>query len=324
MANSSLRVGWIGLGSMGLAMATNMQKHLQNQELPPLQYTNRTLSRGDSLKAIGGIPCQTAVEVVQNSDMIFISVSDDAALTATIQTILQTQPQLSNKILLDTTTVHPNTTSSITKLLTEAGAQYIAAPVFGATPTAQAGQLLMALGGPEPAISTAQPYLVGVLARGTIPVGPEPSKALLLKSTSNFITAGLMYLLSEAHVLAEVSDLPAQTLESLIEQNFGAYAGGVSKRITSGSYVAAEGERPSSGLALGIKDVGIGVGIAKEKGLGLKVGELSLEAMERAKRWGEERGKEALMDSSSVFGSVRAQAGLEFESEVVKRRDGKE
>jgi hypothetical protein len=132
-----------------------------------------------------------------------------------------------------------------------------------------------------------------------------------------------MYVLSEAHVLAEVSDLPAATLHALVEANFGAYAAGVSTRITSGSYVAPAGERPSSGLDLGIKDVGIGVGIAKERGVRLRVGELCLEGMEGARGWGEKEGKAERLDSSSVFGSVRVGAGLGFESEVVRERDGR-
>jgi hypothetical protein len=67
-------LGWIGLGSMGLAMATNIQKHLRKIGSPALHYTNRTLSRGDPLKEIGGIPSESIGELVQISGVIFISV----------------------------------------------------------------------------------------------------------------------------------------------------------------------------------------------------------------------------------------------------------
>ena len=76
-----VRLGWIGLGSMGLAMATNIQKHLSQHNLPPLKYWNRTLSRGDSLKDIGGTPCPSITELVQNCDIIFISVSHSSSNT---------------------------------------------------------------------------------------------------------------------------------------------------------------------------------------------------------------------------------------------------
>jgi 3-hydroxyisobutyrate dehydrogenase-like beta-hydroxyacid dehydrogenase len=217
--------------------------------------------------------------------------------------------------------VHPDTTASVAKNLSNVSASYIAAPVFGSTPVAQAGQLLIAVAGPSSAIATITPFLQGVLARAVINVGSDPEKALLLKTTSNFITAGLMYLLSEAHTLASLSDLPADTLHTLVEQNFGSYAAGVSERLISGAYCPPVGEAPRSGLELGIKDVGHGVNLAKGKGMELKLGEMYLDAAGEAKKWGDERGMR--MDSSSVFGVVRARAGTEFETDTVKERDAK-
>jgi 3-hydroxyisobutyrate dehydrogenase-like beta-hydroxyacid dehydrogenase len=197
---------------------------------------------------------------------------------------------------------------------------FVAAPVFGPPTTARAAQLLVAVAGPLQAINIITPYLQGVIARGVIHVGNDPSKALLLKSTSNFIGAGLMYLLSEAHVLAEKSGLPAPVLESLIEANFGAYAANTSKRLTSGSYMPAAGQAPNSGLELAIKDVGIGLGIAREQGVKLEVGEVSMGAMQEARAFGNEKGRR--LDSHSVFGIVRKKAGLEFENAAVRERDG--
>ncbi|KAI8936337.1 hypothetical protein NX059_006751 [Plenodomus lindquistii] len=315
-----LQLGWIGLGSMGLAMATNLQTHLESKPLPPLKYWNRTLSRGDTLKENDAVPCMQVIDLVQACDIIFISLSDDAALQNLFAQIPITI-SLSSKIFVDTTTVHPNTTVSINTQLTQRGAHYIAAPVFGATPLAQAGQLLIAVAGPVYAIQTISPFLKGVLARAVIEVSTEPEKALLLKTTSNFITAGMMILISEAHTLAEKTGLPADVLESLVEQNFGAYAFGVSKRLTSGSYFPAKGQAPSSGLELGIKDVGHGVSLARENGMELRVGELYLDAAGEAKAYGIEKGRRC--DSSSVFGVVRQRVGLEFETDAVKERDAK-
>lgn len=62
---------------MGLAMALNLQKHIQRQEeesLPPLKYWNRTISRGNLLKELGATACATIADLVQTSDVIFISV----------------------------------------------------------------------------------------------------------------------------------------------------------------------------------------------------------------------------------------------------------
>jgi 3-hydroxyisobutyrate dehydrogenase-like beta-hydroxyacid dehydrogenase len=142
-----------------------------------------------------------------------------------------------------------------------------------------------------------------------------------LKTTSNFITAGLMYLISEAHVLAEKSGLASSVLESLILENFGQYAHGVSKRMTGGVYYPAPGETPFSGLELGMKDVGHGLEVAEDVGVELKLGKLVMEAMEVAKGVGDEKNRK--MDSSSIYGAVRMSAGLDFETEGVKERDAR-
>ncbi|RMZ69015.1 hypothetical protein GMOD_00002920 [Pyrenophora seminiperda CCB06] len=339
-SSTELRLGWIGLGSMGLAMATNMQTHITQQALPSLKYWNRTLSRGHGLKANGAIPSPSIGELVQQCDIIFISVrhfqtsslektnkltreqvSDDTVLQSVINSITTNGSSLDGKVIVDTTTVHPSTSTCVALQLSNAKATYLSSPVFGATPLALSGQLLIAIAGPPSAVDLVFPFLTGVLARSVIRVGPEPSQALLLKTTSNFITAGLMMLLSEAHTLAAKTGLPAAVLEELVAQNFGNYLLGVSKRLTGGGYFPAEGEAPSSGLELGMKDVGHGLSIAREEGMRLGMGEMYIEAADEARKYGEETGRRC--DSSSVFGVVRRRAGLEFETEVVKQRDGK-
>jgi glutamyl-tRNA reductase len=55
-------------------MACNLQKHLTEHDQPALRYANRNLSKGDSLKELGAIPCQDMNELVQTCDVIFISV----------------------------------------------------------------------------------------------------------------------------------------------------------------------------------------------------------------------------------------------------------
>ena len=78
MSSNNPRFGWIGLGSMGLPMAKNLQRHLSSTtplgEDASLRYTNRTISRGVDLEKLGGTPYPSPAEVVAESDTIFISV----------------------------------------------------------------------------------------------------------------------------------------------------------------------------------------------------------------------------------------------------------
>jgi 3-hydroxyisobutyrate dehydrogenase-like beta-hydroxyacid dehydrogenase len=74
---------WLsGLGSMGLAMALNLQRHLSSIAAPPLAYNNRTMSRGEPLAGIGGVGYEDVGELVANADVIFLSVCQAAPATS--------------------------------------------------------------------------------------------------------------------------------------------------------------------------------------------------------------------------------------------------
>ncbi|KAI1733853.1 hypothetical protein F4680DRAFT_378021 [Xylaria scruposa] len=316
----SLQLGWIGLGSMGNAMAKNVHAYLKSQSGTPLSFYNRTASRGDGLQQLGGERCASVAELAARSKVIFISASDDAAVKSIVEHIISSGPELAGKIVVDTTTIHPNTTKEISQKLQACGACFAAMPVFGATPVAEQGKLLAVFAGSADVYAMIEPFLKGVIAREVLLVGEEPEKATLLKTAGNFITAGLMELIAEAHVFAEKTGLGSDVLEKLLGLNFGTVAHSISTRMTTGVYIPANGEAPWSDLNLALKDVGHGVDSAKQAGVSLKVGNTALEHLERAKVYSEENGKRPL-DSSSLYGVVRQDSGLDFRTDYVQKRD---
>ncbi|KAJ5206955.1 hypothetical protein N7472_003403 [Penicillium cf. griseofulvum] len=319
MASHNQVVGWIGLGSMGLAMAQNVQRYLQNTK-SQLRFWNRTASRGAPLESLGAIGCESIAQLVAECDLIFMSTSDDAALNSIVDQILAVK-DIDGKLFVDTTTVHPNTTKETDEKLKKRNASLVAAPVFGATPAAESGTVLMAMGGPSQAINEITPFVKGVIAREVMIVSDQPEKATLLKTLGNFIVAGAMEIVGEAHVLAEKSDLGTDMLEKLLELNFGMMYSS-SKRMTQGVYLPKEGQAPQSSLNLGIKDVQHGISYAKDVGARLKVAEVALENMVRAKEFSDAHGGRPL-DSSSGYGIIRQDAGLDFENTFVKERDSR-
>lgn len=56
---------------MGIGMSKNLQKYLKRMSAPDLIYTNRTLSRGESLKELGAVPSETVEEIASKSEIIF-------------------------------------------------------------------------------------------------------------------------------------------------------------------------------------------------------------------------------------------------------------
>ncbi|TRX94070.1 hypothetical protein FHL15_005148 [Xylaria flabelliformis] len=326
MANTSstppsLQLGWIGLGSMGNAMAKNVHAYLQSQSAKPLGFYNRTASRGDGLQHLGGERCASVTELAARSNVIFISASDDAAVQSIIGQIISSGSELiAGKTIIDTTTVHPNTTKEISQKLQACGARFAAMPVFGATPVAEQGKLLAVFAGSPDVYATIETFVKGVIAREVLQVGEEPEKATLLKTAGNFITAGLMEIIAEAHVFAEKTGLGSDVLEKLLGLNFGTVAHSISTRMTTGVYIPANGETPWSDLNLALKDVGHGVDSAKQAGVSFKVGNTALGHLERAKMYSEENGKRPL-DSSSLYGIVRQDSGLDFRTDYVQKRD---
>ncbi|KAJ5498137.1 hypothetical protein N7453_007188 [Penicillium expansum] len=319
MASNKQVVGWIGLGSMGLAMAQNVHRFLQQDRKSQLRFWNRTASRGAPLEALGAIGCESIAQLVAECDLIFISTSDDAALNAIVDQILAVK-DIDGKLFVDTTTVHPNTTKETDEKLKNRNASFVAAPVFGATPAAESGTVLMAMAGPSPAIDKLAPFGKGVIARDVMIVSDQPEKATLLKTLGNFLVAGTMEIVGEAQVLAEKSDLGTGMLEKLLELNFGSLMYSSSRRMTQGVYLPEEGQSPWSNLNLGIKDVQHGISCAQNVGARLKVAEVALENMSRAKDFSDAHGGRPL-DSSSGYGVIRQDSGLDFENAFVKERD---
>lgn len=129
----------------------------------------------------------------------------------------------------------------------------------------------------------------------------------------------MMEVIAETHVFAEKTGLGNDAMESLLEQQYGPLALSMSKRLTSGAYMPPKGERPYSDIKLALKDVGHGVACAEKVDVRLGVAELALSNLKRAEVYGDqtERG----LDSSSMYGVLRQDAGLSFETNLVKNRD---
>lgn len=109
--------------------------------------------------------------------------SNDSALRDIINEISKIEGDLSQKTVVDTTTVHPDTTKGVGALVSGRGATFIAAPVFGPPPSAVSGQLLMAVAGANrQALEMLAEAFKGVIAEDVMIVSDLPEKAVLLKT----------------------------------------------------------------------------------------------------------------------------------------------
>lgn len=145
----------------------------------------------------------------------------------------------------------------------------------------------------------------------------------------NIVTINMMEAVGEAQVFAEKTGLGTDAMEELIGEAFGAVAGGYSKRcvceivamhdliisrLTTGVYAPPLDSRPGFGVSLAIKDAKHATAMAEERGVKLPGLELARRNMEAAREYGGE-----CLDSSSMYGTLRQQAGLPFWNEKSRK-----
>jgi 3-hydroxyisobutyrate dehydrogenase-like beta-hydroxyacid dehydrogenase len=183
---------------------------------------------------------------------------------------------------------------------------------------AEAGKLIFVIAGPASAREAIAPYLKGVMGRSVIDMGENVSKSSLLKIAGNICVVSFMEVIAEAHVFAEKTGLGSAVLEQMLGDNFGPVIESYSKRLTTGAY--APSGRAGFDVALAIKDARHALNCASEVGTRLEVSEVALRNMETAQKL--QAGKP--LDSSSMYGTIRVDAGLDFYTELCKKRDGTE
>lgn len=278
----------------------------------PLLLYNRTKQRAVDLSE--QLPAGKT-EVVDSiaagaakADIIFTILSKDDVVEAAAEEILQAG-DVTGKLVVECSTIHPDTTERLARAFTDRGAQFLAAPVFGAPAMADAGQLVGVLAGPRAAVERARPYFKGVMARGEIDMSDEPcGKALQLKLIGNSFILNMVEQLAEGHVLAEKSGLGTHYLHQWVESMFpGPYAA-YSTRMLSGDYHRRE--YPLFAVDLARKDAGHALSLAKAAGTRLKNVEVADAHLAEVKEHAGELG-----DIAGIYGAVRKEAGLKFENE---------
>jgi 3-hydroxyisobutyrate dehydrogenase-like beta-hydroxyacid dehydrogenase len=274
----------------------------------PLIVYNRTTKRAEDLSSkIGHSTVATSIaDAVSKADIVFFCLGDDAAVLEIVETILQSD--VKGKLLVDCSTIHPDSTTKENDLITKAGASFVAMPVFGAPAMADAGQLVCVLAGPADAVEKVKPFTKGVMGRADIDYSDQPpSKATLLKIIGNTFIASMISTISEGQTLAEKSGLGADQLHLFIETMFPGPHAAYSTRMKSGDYYKRE--EPLFAVDLALKDMRHAQKIANDNGMQLRNAMYAEELLNGVKDHMGARG-----DIAGMVGAKRKESGLEFEN----------
>ncbi|KAF9093212.1 hypothetical protein BGX29_010044 [Mortierella sp. GBA35] len=273
-----IQVGWIGVGEMGYGMGKNLNSYLVSQG-SRLNVWNRTTSKTDCLKQDGAYIATSIEDLVSKSNIIFTSLSNDAAVESIYKELLKHADTIQDPIIfVETSTIHPHLTAKNAELLSAYPQHtYLQCPVFGRPDRALAGQLVWVTSGNAEAIEKVRPY-IGSMAKGTIDLHtPDVTKGSSFKLLGNFFVAGSMELLAEGLVLAEKVNIEQKAVFELINGLFGSPVWiGYSQKI-AGGHTSKVGGYP---IDLGLKDVGHMRTLAAEHGASLPTADITYKHFE--------------------------------------------
>ncbi len=217
---------------------------------------------------------------------------------------------MKGKLFVDCSTIHPDSTEAVAEAVLAKGAEFVAAPVFGAPAMAEAGQLVGVLAGPKSSVDKARPYFKSVTARAEIVMSDEPyHKASQLKIVGNTFVLNMIEQLAEGHVLAEKSGLGTSYLHQFIEHLFPGPYTAYSTRMLSGDYYKRK--EPLFAVDLARKDLGHALKLAEAAGTRLTNAETDDAHLAKVKEHAGVNG-----DVAGIYGAVRLEAGLKYENDA--------
>ena len=212
MVNTAQKIGWIGIGRMGYAMAERLAKGGAD-----LTVWNRTRAKAEPLAAPGAKIADSLTEL-SACDVVYVMVStwDDVK-----QVIAGPQGLLSGKqapkLVVECSSISLDGSAELRALLAARGVQMLAAPVSGNAKVIKAGRLSFVCSGPKAAFDAALPSMK-LIAPAASYVG-EGELARIVKICHNVFLGVVIQSLAEITVLAQKAGVPRHAFLEFMNQS---------------------------------------------------------------------------------------------------------
>lgn len=290
------RIAFVGLGTMGAAMAANLRR-------AGFEVTvwNRTPGRAAALLELGATEAATPAAAARDANVVISCVSDTPDVDATLFGPDGVADGLAaGGLVIDCSTISPAATAGFAARLRERGIGFVDAPMSGGSEGAKHGTLTFFVGG-DPADAERAHPLLAAMGRTITHFGPAGS-GQAVKAVNQVVIAGVYLGVAEGMVLAMKAGLDPEAV-------VGALGGGVAKswilENRSGKMIANDyplGFRTS----LHLKDLVIALDLARSTGATLPVASLAaqLESGLVARGYGDE-------DMSNLARAIRSLSGME-------------
>ncbi|HYN69890.1 MAG TPA: NAD(P)-dependent oxidoreductase [Candidatus Eisenbacteria bacterium] len=286
-------VAIVGTGRMGSAMARAIARAGFH-----LVVHNRTRERATALAAeLGARVADSPREAAASADVTITMLADDTAVAAAFDGPNGLLAGAHDGcVLVDMSTVRPDTLAAFEGRARAVGAGLLDAPVSGSVHLAEAGTLTLMVGGEAADLERARPVLEAV-SNTIIHLGPVGTGAAM-KLAVNTVIFGLNGALAEALVLAEASGIDRATAYDVIAASA---AGAPFVGYKRAAFVDPEGTPVAFSLDLTDKDLGLIAGVAETLGVAMPQAAVNRALVRRASANG--RGSN---DFATVAGELRS------------------
>jgi len=198
-----MRVGFLGLGTMGHLMAMNL--HVAGVDLA---VWNRSVDRTAAFHALGVTVADNPRAAVTGADVVISMLADDASTHDVLIAGGALDGVSSGAVHVNMATVSVAFAREMAAVHAARGVDYVAAPVLGRPNVAETGNLTILAAGDAQAIAAAQP-LFDVLGARTWRFGDRPEQANVTKLAANFMIGCAIEAMSEASLLVDGFEVPA-------------------------------------------------------------------------------------------------------------------
>ena len=260
-----MRIGFLGLGRMGRAMAGNLLRAGHH-----VAVFNRTRVRSEELAAAGARLAETPAQAVEDAELVMTMLADDAAVEEVAWGggfpkpdgggLLFHLPE--DAVHASMSTISVGLSQRLAATHAAAGRQFVAAPVFGRPEAAAAAKLWVVAAGPAAAVERCRPAFESI-GQGVFVVGDDAPAANAVKLAGNLLLASTIEALAESVTLARKWDVEPAAFLAIVNALF--------RSPVIENYGREIGERrfePAGfALRLGLKDVRLALTAAAERGV---------------------------------------------------------
>jgi 3-hydroxyisobutyrate dehydrogenase-like beta-hydroxyacid dehydrogenase len=260
-----MKIGFIGLGRMGSAMAANLVKAGHD-----VTVFNRSPEKRRALVELGAREATSIADACRGEAVITMLADDTAVSRVALANdgVIGSLPR--GAIHISMSTISVELSKSLTQAHAEAGQRFVAAPVFGRPDAAAAAKLFVVTAGDAAALEACKP-IFNALGQKTIPIGAEPQAANLVKLSGNFLMAAAIEALGEAIALIGKAGIDRSAYVDLLTSTI--LPAPIYK--TYGGLIAANKFQPAAFAApLGFKDIRLALAAAESLRVPMPLGSL--------------------------------------------------